>query len=210
MKNLLLLSVFTLLVLGAQAQQDTKAKGVLNNVTKNLKTLKSMKASFKITIKDSKDNNQGSKSGNLLVKGDKYVVKINGQEIYTDAKYIWTYVKESNEVQITDFEENDDAFSPSKLFTNFYDKEFAYRHLGSKNGITFIGLIPLKKSVQYEKIILKVSDKSNFITGGKVYDKNGNIYSYSIYNYVKNPVISDKSFVFDPANYPKVDIIDLR
>src|SRR5690606_20903222 len=112
---------------------------------------------FKISIKDAKGNSQGNKSGMVMVKGDKYVVKIGGQEIYNDAKNIWTYMKESNEVQVTAFEDNEDAFSPSKLFTNFYDKEYAYKYLFAKNGLTYIGLVPLKKSVQYEKIILMVS-----------------------------------------------------
>ena len=210
MKNLLLLTALSLLSFSSFAQGDAKAKAVLSKVTKNLKSMKSMKASFKISIKDSKGKSQGTKSGKVMVKGDKYVVKISGQEIYNDAKSIWTYLKESNEVQVTDFEDNDEAFSPSKLFTNFYDKEYAYKYLFAKNGLTYIGLVPLKKSVQYEKIILRVSNKTNLISGGKVYDKNGNIYSYSVYNYVKNPTISDKSFVFNKSKYPKVEVIDLR
>lgn len=210
MKNLILFTAFTLFSLSCTAQGDAKAKTVLSKVTKNLKSMKSMKANFKISIKDGKGKSQGSKSGKVMVKGNKYVLKISGQEIYNDAKSIWTYLKESNEVQITEFEDNEDAFSPSKLFTNFYDKEYAYKYLFAKNGLTYIGLIPLKKSVQYEKIILKVNNKSNLITGGKVYDKNGNIYSYSVSNYVKNPTISDKSFIFNKSSHPKVEVIDLR
>lgn len=210
MKNLLLLLTFGLFSFTSLAQGDAKAKAVLSKVTKNLKSMKSMKANFKISIKDGKGKSQGTKSGNVIVKGNKYVVKIGGQEIYNDSKNIWTYLKESNEVQITEFEDNDDAFSPSKLFTNFYDKEYAYKYLFSKGGITRIGLIPLKKSVQYEKIVLKVNEKSNLIVGGRVYDKNGNVYGYSVYNYKKNPAIQDKSFVFKKSNYPKVEVIDLR
>lgn len=210
MKNLLLILVLSVITTSGFAQGDAKAKGVLNKVSSNLKALKSMKANFKITIKNKKGKNQGSKSGTVMMKGDKYRVKISGQEIICDAKSIWTYLKESNEVQITEFEDNEESFSPSKLFTNFYEKEYGYKYLFSKDNITYIGLIPLKKSVQYEKIILKVSKKSNLIIGGKVYDKNGNIYSYTISNYTKNPSISDKTFVFNKSKYPKVDVIDLR
>ena len=42
------------------------------------------------------------------------------------------------------------------------------------------------------------------------YDKNGNVYSYSVYNYVKNPSIQDNNFVFNKSDYPKVEVIDLR
>lgn len=210
MRNLFLLIAFTLFSMTSIAQGDAKAKAILSKVTKNLESMKSMKANFKITIKDGKGKSRGSKSGKVMVKGDKFVVKIGGQEIYTDATNIWTYLKESNEVQVTEFDDNDGAFSPSKLFTNFYDKEYAYKYLFSQGGVIRIGLIPLKKSVQYEKIVLKINEKTNLITGGRVYDKNGNVYSYSVYDYVKNPRILDKEFVFNKNKYPKVEVIDLR
>lgn len=210
MKNLLLILVLSVITTSGFAQGDVKAKAILNKVSNNLKALKSMKANFKISIKNKAGKSQGSKSGTVMMKGDKYRVKISGQEIICDAENIWTYLKESNEVQIADFEDNDEAFSPSKLFTNFYEKEYGYKYLGAKDNITYIGLIPLKKSVQYEKIILKVSKKTNLIVGGKVYDKNGNTYSYSISNYTKNPSLGNEVFVFNKSDYPKVDVIDLR
>lgn len=210
MKNLLLIAALSLISLSSVAQGDAKAKTILNKVSANLKVLKTMKANFKISIQNKAGKSQGSKSGNVWMKGDKYKVKISGQEIICDAESIWTYMKESNEVQITDFEDNDEAFSPSKLFTNFYDKEYGYKYIGSKNGIDYIGLVPLKKSVPYDKIILKVSQKSNMIIGGKVYDKNGNTYSYSISNYTKNASLSDKLFTFNTSSYPNIEVIDLR
>jgi len=210
MKNLLLILLVSCISMNGFSQGDVKAKNALNKVSRNLKALKSMKANFKITIKNKKGKSQGSKSGTVMMKGDKYRVKISGQEIYCDAKNIWTYLKENNEVQISEFEDNEDAFSPSKLFTNFYEKEYGYKFLGVKKDIMYIGLIPLKKSVQYEKIMLKVDTKKNLITGGKVYDKNGNTYGYSITNYTKNPSLSDKVFVFNKSKYPKVEVIDLR
>jgi outer membrane lipoprotein-sorting protein len=210
MKNLLLILLLSTLSTAVFAQGDAKAKSVLKKVSQNLKALKSMKANFKISIKNKAGNSKGSKSGQVMMKGDKYRVKISGQDIICNAKSIWTYIKESNEVQITDFEDNDEAFSPSKLFTNFYDKEYGSKYLFSKNGITYIGLIPLKKSVQYETIVLKISDKTNTVVGGKVKDKNGNSYSYSISNYAKNPVLKDALFVFNKSRYPKVEVIDLR
>lgn len=210
MKNIFLIAVLSLISFVGFAQGDAKAKAVLSKVSSNLKSLKSMKANFNISIKNKQGKSQGSKAGSVMMKGDKYRVKISGQEIICDAKSVWTYLKETNEVQIADFEDNDEAFSPSKLFTNFYDKEYGYKHIGFKNGIHYIGLVPLKKSVQYDKIVLKVSSKSNLIIGGNVYDKNGNTYSYTISNYSKNPALSDDLFTFNKSDYPKVDVIDLR
>ena len=167
------------------AQGDAKAKNVLNKVTANLKALKSLKADFKISIKGNDGRDQGSKSGSVVMKGNKYVVKISGQEIYSDSKTVWTFLKESNEVQLSSIDDDGDAFTPSKLFTNFYDKEYAYKFITDQSGYTYIGLAPLKKSVQFDKIVLKISNTTNLVVGGTVYDKNGNVYKYAVYNYQK-------------------------
>ncbi len=192
------------------AQGDAKAKNVLNKVSKNLKSLKSMTASFKISIKNKAGKSQGTKSGTVAMKGNKYVLKISGQEIYNNGNTSWTYIKESNEVQVNEVDEDEDAFTPSKLFTNFYEKEYAYKYLTSKNGIVYIGLVPLKKSMQFDKIVLKVSQKNNTVIGGTVYDKNGNVYKYSVYNYKKNPSLASSSFEFNKAKYTGVEVVDLR
>jgi outer membrane lipoprotein carrier protein len=211
MKNLLLLISCLFILQGSLlAQVDTKAKDVLNKVTQNLKSLKTMKADFKISITDKNKKSQGAKSGNVSMKGNKYLLKISGQEIYNNGKTSWTYIKESNEVQINDVEDGDDSFSPSKLFTNFYDKEYAYKYLTAKNDIVFIGLAPLKKTVQFDKIVLKISKSKNVVVGGTVYDKNGNVYNYTISNYTKNPTLTDAAFEFNTKKYPGVETIDLR
>lgn len=207
---LIILAILVGLQYNSYAQLDLKAKGILTKVSENIKNLKSMKANFKISIKDKNGKAQGNKEGSVSMKGNKYLVKIGGQEIYCDSKNIWTFLKDNNEVQISDVEDNDEAFSPSKLFTNFYDKEYAYKHLTSQNGIEFIGLLPLKKNVQFEKIVLKIDGKQNAVVGGTVYDKNGNIYTYSIYNYTKNPTLADDSFIFNTAKNANVKVIDLR
>lgn len=214
MKNFLFLAFALLLNSSVFAQSSDKAKVILNKVSANLKTMKAMKASFEITIKSKDGKVTDTRKGSVYMKGDKYLVKINGQEIYCDNETVWTYIKESNEVQISEFEDGDDNFSPSKLFTNFYEKAYAYKYLGfkkyTKASYYFVGLVPLKKSVQYEKIVLKINKASNLIVGGSVYDKNGNIYKYRIFNYSKNPSLSDNLFVFNKTKHPNVEVVDLR
>ncbi len=66
------------------------------------------------------------------MKGAKYIVQLNGQEIYCDGKTIWTYDKSSNEVTITKVDPSSTTLSPQKLFTNFYDKDFLYKVNGEQ------------------------------------------------------------------------------
>jgi len=214
MKNLLLIIVLLTAAFSSQAQNDPKAKAVLDAVSAKVKSLKSLKANFAITISGAKGAKPQSKKGTVSMKGNKYYVTISGQEIYCDTKTIWTYMKESNEVQITNFDANENSFSPSKLFTNFYDKEYSYKYSGEKTvggkKVDVITLTPTNKTKQYSKVELMVDKSSSVVSGGKMYEKNGNVYSYTVSNYTPNPALPDNTFVFNSKKYPKVEVVDLR
>lgn len=208
------LIAFTLFSFSAWAQGDAKAKGILDKVSANVKALKSLKANFSITISGAKGSKPQTKKGSVMMKGTKYYISLTGQEIFCDNKTIWTYVKESNEVQISTFDPNENSFTPSKLFTNFYDKEYTYKYIGIQTvggvKVEVITLTPTNKSKQYSKIDLMIDQSKNVVAGGKMYEKNGNIYSYSVSGYTANPVLNDKVFVFDQKKFPGVEIVDLR
>ncbi|MFM2386761.1 MAG: hypothetical protein RL660_1518 [Bacteroidota bacterium] len=198
-----------LISVGAQAQ-DAKAKSILDAVSSNLKTLKSLKANFTLSVSKTKE----TKTGSVSMKGTKYYINMGGAtEIFCDAKTIYTYNKKANEVTINDIDPNENTLSPTKLFTNFYDKEFTSKFISEKKvGTSTIATILLTptKARQYTKVELTVDVTKKIITGGKVYEKNGNIMSYTISGFTANPTLADAIFVFNAKKYPKVEIVDLR
>jgi outer membrane lipoprotein-sorting protein len=198
----------------AHAQNDPKAKAILDNVSKKVKSLQALKANFSITISGAKGAKPQTKKGTVHMKGDKYYITLSGQEIYCDSKTIWTYMKESNEVQITSFDPKENSFTPSKLFTNFYDKEYSYKYMGEQTvggkKVDVINLTPTNKSKQYTKVELMIDKATSVVAGGKMYEKNGNVYSYTVSAYTPNPALADAMFVFNAKKYPKVEVIDLR
>ena len=173
-----------------------------------------MKANFTITISNPKKKEKQSKKGSFKMKGSKYYVSIGGQEIFCDNKDIYTFSKENNEAQITSFDDDEDAFSPSKIFTNFYDKNYTNKFIGEKtvNGkkVNAVLLTPINKNKQYTQVILFIDMATNFINSGAVYDKSGSIYGYTISQLVKNPKMDEKEFTFSKEKYPKVELVDLR
>jgi outer membrane lipoprotein carrier protein len=189
--------------------QDARAKAVLDGVSSNLKTLKSLKANFSLAISKTKEK----KTGTVSMKGTKYFINMGAQEIYCDAKTIYTYVKSANEVTINDIDPNENTLSPTKLFTNFYDKEFSSKFVSeAKVGTATIATILLTptKVKQFTKVELMVDVNKKIITGGKVYEKNGNVMSYTISGFAANAVVADNVFVWDAKKHPKVEVVDLR
>jgi outer membrane lipoprotein-sorting protein len=214
MNKILFALVCMTLSMNLMAQGDPKAKAILDNVSKKVKALKSLKANFTITITGAKNAKPQTKKGNVYMKGDKYYVSLSGQEIYCDTKTIWTFMKESNEVQISSFDPNENSFTPSKLFTNFYDKEYTYKYVGeqtvSGKKVDVINLTPTNKSKQYSKVELMIDKAQSVVAGGKMYEKNGNVYQYSVSGYTPNPALTDNMFTFDTKKHPKVEVVDLR
>jgi outer membrane lipoprotein carrier protein len=214
MNKILFALVCMTLSMNLMAQGDPKAKAILDNVSKKVKALKSLKANFTITITGAKNAKPQTKKGNVYMKGDKYYVSLSGQEIYCDTKTIWTFIKESNEVQISSFDPNENSFTPSKLFTNFYDKEYIYKYEGEQTvggkKVDVINLTPTNKSKQYSKVELMIDKAQSVVAGGKMYEKNGNVYQYSVSGYTPNPALTDNMFTFDTKKHPKVEVVDLR
>jgi outer membrane lipoprotein carrier protein len=212
-----LLSVLTLAICCnlATAQNDLKAKTILDGVSKKVTGLKTLKADFAINLTGGKAGKvNDTKKGTATLKGQKYHVTLNGQEIICDTKTIWTYNKETKEVQVSNFNPNEQSLSPAKLLTNFYDKEYKYSYKGEKkaNGKNCeeIELSPLDNSKQVAKIELMVDKATSLISGGDIWQKNGNKSTYSVTNYVLNKEVPDSYFTWDAKDHPGVEVVDLR
>ena len=195
-------------------KNDADAKKTLDAVSSKLKSYKSVTAKFNLQIENSAGKIQGSKSGTCNMKGQKYRISITGQEIYCDGTNTWTYDRTSNEVQVNKFEESSNTLTPQKMFTNFYDKDFLYKSNGDVKlgGKTYeeIELTPVDKTKTFFKVLVDIDKGAQTMKQTKVFEKSGNRYTYSVSSIISNANLPDALFVFDAAQYPKVEIIDLR
>jgi len=71
-------------------------------------------------------------------------------------------------------------------------------------------LTPFDKSKPYFKIKLFIEKATSNIAKAKVFDKNGNRYTYFVSNFTPNPNLPDLFFTFDQKAYAGVEVIDLR
>lgn len=195
-------------------KSDAEAKKILDGVSSKFKSFKTITAKFNLKIENAAGKTEGSKTGTVSLKGSRYRISVTGQEIFFDGSTIWTYDKSSNEVQITKFDPSANTITPQKLFTNFYDKDFLYKLNGeSKVGgktIQEIELTPIDKTKPFFKVLLSIDKASQTISSTKVFEKNGNRYTYSVSSLKINTSIADEVFTFDTAKYPKVEVVDLR
>lgn len=197
----------------ASFAQDAKAKSILESASKKMSSLKTLKANFTLKLLGKTGNVRETQKGSLLMKGVKYHITLAKQEIICDGKTVWTYMKDAKEVQVSNYNPEEQSISPTKLFTNFYDKEYNYKYIGSKKVVgkacDVIEMTPKSTAKQFSKVELAF-DKNSTITGGTISEKNGNQYAYEVAGFITNPAIADSQFSFDTKAHPGVELVDLR
>lgn len=208
----LLLSLTQVFAQG-KAGTDKRAEKLLNTVSKRYKAFKSMKADFIYAVESKADKSTEKQKGTLLVKGNKFKLDIAGQLIICDNATLWTYTKEVNEVQVSNYNPKEGAIRIDDIFT-MYNKGFLSKIAEEKKeggiDIVVIELTPTNKKKNYFKIKVTIDKTNQTILKSVVYDKSGTIHTYTITNQVPNFKLDDKTFTFDKTKYPKVEIIDLR
>lgn len=199
--------------LGVFAQGDKKAKDILAGVSAKYKSMKSMKADFSYTLENPQAKIKETQSGSILVSGNRYRLNIAGQEVISDGKTTWTYMKEAKEVQVNDVDPNAEGIKPAEIFT-MYEKGFLYKFVDEKTvGGKIqqnIELTPTDKNKEFFKIKLTIDKTSKQIVKSIIYEKSGNRYTYAIKSFTPNAAITASSFSFDPKKYPGVEVVDLR
>lgn len=212
--------IFVVLFFSGQlmyAQQDQKAKEILDKVTETSKASKSIEAVFSFSMENKEQNISEKHSGSIVLKGNKYKVKLSemGLEVFSDGKDVWTYMSEANEVNVSpiDSEQEDNFMDPTKVFT-IYQTGFNYKFIGeeNKNGksIYTIDLIPQSENNNYNRITVCVDKAKMMIYSAKMQGKDGNLYTVVLDQLKTDNAFNDSCFVFDSKKHPNVEIIDMR
>lgn len=214
MKRAALLVTVLFIAITTFAQGDAEAKKVLDAVSAKFKTFKGVQASFTFKNEDSKGQVLGTKKGTVYMKGSKYRVTINGQEIFCDGSNVWSYDKAANEVTITKLDPAGGGITPQKLFTNFYDKDFLSKLNGekqvNKKQVQEIEMTPVDKTRTFHKVYLLIDKGTKTIYSTRVLDKAGTVFTYTVDALNSKANLTDALFMFDKSKYPGVEVIDLR
>ena len=199
----------------AYAQSEVKAKEILAEVSKKYRAYDVVKTDFSYTLENPQAKIKETQLGTLIVKSklNKYKIILKGQELISDGKNQWTYLKADKEVQLSEVDNSSDALNPAKLFT-IYEKGFksVYTNDTKLNGKTLhvIDLTPLDGKRSFFKVRLQIDKLTKQIMNAVIFDKNGNRYTYTIKTFMPNVKVPESTFTFDSKLYPGVELVDLR
>lgn len=224
MKKVIIFSALSLLSTYCFAQKDDAAKAILNKVSEKYKQYDVIKTDFDFILDNPQANVKEKRSGTLLAKSkaNKFKVTIYGddqgakqdaeQEVISDGKTQWTYLKKDNEVQINNVDNSGNGVNPAQIFT-IYEHGYKYVYNGTVkiSGKLYdeIDLSP-EEDKQFFKVRLEIDKNKKQIYSALIFDKNGNRYTYILRSFAPNIQVPDNTFTFDPKMHKGIEVVDLR
>ncbi len=203
MKKTLILIIGILLSINLSAQT---AEEFFNNVIEKTKSYNDVSIVFNYKIINKEAGIYETMSGYASMKGCSYKLNVDGQEMISDGKILWTHLIDDEEVMISEVTEDNNA-SPLAIiesFSNNVTVSFLENNAETK-------AIEIKENdgESFEKIIL-TTDKDLKIKKVHAYLSDGNEFVYEITEFTTNQNLPDSMFTFNESLYPDVEVIDMR
>lgn len=191
-----------------------KAESVLNKASAAYENSNGLSALFAANIQYEKQGVSESFEGTIEMKGDKFVLKTPDTYTWYDGKTQWAYVVRTDEVNISNPSGDELQFTNPMILLRTYKKGFNLAYIGestSDNGkIADDVLLASKSKNDIEKIEIQIEKNSSLPVRLTVTMKNG-LRSVIRISKMKTDVNQpDAMFVFNPADYPDAEEVDLR
>ena len=200
MKKLSLVFMLMLMSISIYAQNAAQARKILDKTAAVIGRKGGASANFTVSGK------YGNSSGTISIKGNKFNARTPQAVVWYDGKTQWTYMKKSQEVNIsTPTEAQQQSMNPYK-FINIYKNGFK---LGVKN-VSGGWQVHLYATNQKRTI------KEMYVTIGKNYYpktikmRQSNGWTTINVSNFKPKNLSDSMFRFNAKDYPYAEVIDLR
>jgi outer membrane lipoprotein-sorting protein len=193
--------------------QEKNAKSLLQEVTSKVKTYANISMDFKYSVNNSKQNLNQESKGNVILKGEQYVLNLMGVTKLFDGKKIYIINPEDEEISISKYNDKDDnAITPSRMLTFFNEGyKYSWDVLDNVQGrkIQYIRLIPLNSKGSIKEVLLGIDVQTKNIYAVTQFAKNGTKTSIVVNSFKTNQPLSKNQFTFVESKYPKYFINNL-
>ncbi len=206
MKKLLplLIAAFTAQFLFGQS--NVEAKKLLQESSAQMKSYPALSLDFSYTMENNRVDPPivQKQEGTLDLKGDDYRLKTPQLEQLRTAKTVYTFLHEDEEVQISEYEEEDMGLSPARLLS-FYETGYSYK-LGGKETIggkqiKYVILKP-NASEEIDKIMIGINASTKDIYSMKQWGTNGTVTTLIVKSLNKNAKWPTNHFTFNKKDFP--------
>lgn len=197
---LLTLGIFACFAIKAQSADE-----FLNSIVESYKSYDDISIVFNYKIINEEMGVNESSRGYGSIKGNSYMINVDGQELICDGKTLWTHLIEDEEVMISEVTDDDDT-SPIAIL-NSLSNNISTKLLSISPNIT-IEVVENEQST-FEKLHINV-DSNLKLKDIHIFLGDGNELIYEITELTTNQNLPDSMFIFDETIHPNVEVIDMR
>jgi outer membrane lipoprotein-sorting protein len=123
MKKLVFAALLMFVGTVSYSQYDPKALEILEAMSKKYKAITAFEANLTSGMTNETEGVKEEFKGKITVKGDKFRLLLDDQEIINNGATVWTYLPSAKEVNIDNFDPGSDDVNPTKIF-EMYKKGF--------------------------------------------------------------------------------------
>ncbi len=202
MKRTLLVTFLLMMTLGVFADNAAEAKKVLDKTASAINAKNGAQASFQLS-----GEKLGHTAGTIAIKGSKFHAKTPQATVWFDGTTQWTYMKKTDEVNVTTPTRAQQAQMNPLTFINMYksgyklsmqtvDGKYEVRMQAESSSSSIQEMYVVINKTTYVPSQVRVRQKSSWMT-------------INITNF-KATAQSDNVFTFKKSDCPSAEIVDLR
>ncbi|OEK00483.1 hypothetical protein BFP97_02680 [Roseivirga sp. 4D4] len=211
MKKLIYVLVLAVIALAANGQSGD-AKAVLDKMSSTYKAMAGFEISF-VQKNFSEAEVIARTAGSASVAKEKFVLRIEGQQIYCNGPVLWTYLVESQELTISNFEPEEGAINPANIY-DIYKEGFTYEYKRQDNVngelVDVVELISTDEDADFTNIVMYIGQEDAYLKAWDLIDYDGAKTNFEVSAFKPNQVFDAKYFEFDEEANPVQHKEDLR
>ena len=201
-RTLILSALIAMLAMGAHAADNTTAKKVLDKVASVVGKKSGAQAQFSVS-----NAKLGSSSGTIAIKGNKFNAHTAQAIVWYNGKTQWTYIKNTDEVNVTTPSQAEQTQMNPLTFINMYKKGYKLS-LKTVDGKYEVRMQAESKSQAIQEVYVVVNTSTYVPSQVRMRQKD----TWTTINISKFKTTSqpDNIFTFNKKDFPSAEIVDLR
>lgn len=192
--------------------QSEDPKAILDKMSAVYKAMPGFHVSFvQKVINESEVIDQFT--GSVDVSKEQFIMRFRDQHIYCNGTVLWTYLTESQELTIANFEPEDSFINPSNVY-DIYKEGFTFEYKRQENLggelVHVVELISTDEDSDFTNVLMYIGKNDSYLRGWDFIDYDGIKTSFEVSLFKPNQNYDAKHFLFDREKNPVTNEEDFR
>ena len=208
---ILYFSFILLITLKATGQSDQEVIKILDKFSATATGAPSVSMKFNLITVNQAENTKDTLTGSVILSKDKYQLVLPDNIVWFNGETSWSYLPAEKEVTITKADKKDNSFQnrPSSVFS-MYKSGYKCRLIEDRPDSYIIDLYPEDIKSDLLRVRLSIGRNLMNLISLEYKKRDGSVVTLHVVDYDLKQKPMPDTFVYQPAKYKGVEVIDMR